>query len=229
MLARAIMNSWGTPSFGFSIMMENEYLDYHDTMWGDFLRDIIPYTLDDLDYVLPLEIADITASLSDPDQDDLFEEMTADLTLTVNEIGYYDLNFEFSLLIDTNEGEQWDWWFSTYQYFEFDSTGSQDVSISYPLRELNRVVEFIEEEVGSEITSLTFVLTQIGGWDEIGQLVLLSEPKELLVVNDLSSIDFSPPIKFNDLSSTLKDENSDGLYDYIDINLDLDVTVAGYY
>ena len=31
------------------------------------------------------------------------------------------------------------------------------------------------------------------------------------------------------MSSTLKDENSDGLYDYIDINLDLDVTVAGYY
>ena len=44
-------------------MMENEYLDYHDTMWGDFLRDTIPYTLDDLDYVLPLELADITASL----------------------------------------------------------------------------------------------------------------------------------------------------------------------
>lgn len=229
MLARAIMNSWGTPSFGFSIMMENEYLDYHDTMWGDFLRDIIPYTLDDLDYVLPLELADITASLSDPDQDDLFEEMTADLTLTVNEIGYYDLNFEFSLLIDTNEGEQWDWWFGTYQYFEFDSTGSQDVSISYPLRELNWVVEYIEQEVGDEISSLTFVLTQINGWDEIGQLVLLSEPKELLVLNDLSSIDFSPPIKFNDMSSSLKDENSDGLYDYIDINLDLDVSVAGYY
>ncbi|NDB80472.1 hypothetical protein EB155_11475, partial [archaeon] len=219
MLARAIMNSWGTPSFGFSIMMENEYLDYHDTMWGDFLRDIIPYTLDDLDYELPLELADITASLSDPDQDDLFEEMTADLTLAVNEIGYYDLNFEFLLLIDTNEGYQWDWWFSSYQYFEFDSTGNQDISISYPLRDLNWVIEYIEEG-GDEISSLTFVLTQIGGWDEIGQLVLLSEPKELLVVNDLSSIDFSPPIKFNDLSSTLKDDNSDGLYDYIDINLD---------
>jgi hypothetical protein len=228
MLARAIMNSWGTPSFGFSIMMENEYLDYHDTMWGDFLRDIIPYTLDDLDYVLPLELTDITASLSDPDQDDLFEEMTADLTLAVNEIGYYDLNFEFSLLIDTNEGYQWEWYFSSYQYFEFDSTGNQDSSISYPLRDLNWVIEYIEEG-GDEISSLTFVLTQIGGWDEIGQLVLLSEPKELLVVNDLSSIDFSPPIKFNDLSSTLKDDNSDGLYDYIDINLDLDVSVAGYY
>ena len=82
--------------------------------------------------------------------------MTADLTHTVNEIGYYDLNFEFSLLIDTNEGEQWDWWFSSYQYFEFDSTGSQDVSISYPLRELNWVVEYIEQEVGDEISSLTF-------------------------------------------------------------------------
>ena len=39
----------------------------------------------------------------------------------------------------------------------------------------------------------------------------------------MSNIDYSPPIEFIEITANLKDENSDGLYDYIDINLDLDV------
>jgi len=230
MLARAIMNSYyGAPTFSFSILMEYDYLDYHDTMWGDFLREVLPYSLNDLYYELPIEISDYSASLTDPDNDDLFEEIKTDFTMKVKESGYYDLYFDFMLEINTQSGEVWGWGFSSYQFFEFETTGNQDVSITYPLRELNWIIEYIEEELDEEITSLKFLLNQVSGYDDIGQFALLRDSLELLTVEDMSNIDYSPPIEFIEITASLKDENSDGLYDYIDINLDIDVSVAGYY
>ena len=230
MLARAIMNSYyGAPTFSFSILMEYDYLDYHDTMWGDFLRELLPYSLNDLYYELPIEISDYSASLTDPDNDDLFEEIKTDFTMKVKESGYYDLYFDFMLEINTQSGEVWGWGFSSYQFFEFDTTGNQDVSITYPLRELNWIIEYIEEELDEEITSLTFLLNQVSGYDDIGQFVLLRDSLELLTVEDMSNIDYSPPIEFIEITASLKDENSDGLYDFIDITLDVDVTVSNSY
>ena len=101
---------------------------------GDFLREALPYSLNDLYYELPIEISDYSASLTDPDNDDLFEEIKTDFTMKVKESGYYDLYFDFMLEINTQSGEVWGWGFSSYQFFEFDTTGNQDVKYNLSLK-----------------------------------------------------------------------------------------------